>query len=209
MRGVALVSGGIDSPVALYVMARHMECLALHMDTRPFLPMDERGKVASLVRRVAEAAGRQIPLWHVPFGEVVQRAIAAHTRPHYHCLLCKRMMYRVAAALAGQQRASVVVTGENLGQVASQTLHNLRVLEESIDLPVVRPLIGLDKQEIVDLARHIGTYQLSIEEAPSCLLVPDAPATAAALEAVHAEEENLDVAGLTARALKEARMEKL
>lgn len=209
MRGVALVSGGIDSPVALYVMARHMDCLALHMDTRPFLAMDERGKVASLVQRVAEAAERQIPLWHVPFGEIVQRVIAAQTRSPYHCLLCKRMMYRVADAMARKQGASIIITGENLGQVASQTLRNLRVLENSVDLPVVRPLIGLDKQEIVNLAKHLGTYPLSIEEASSCLLVPDAPATAASLDAVQSEEEKLDILQLVARSVKEARMAKL
>lgn len=207
--GIALMSGGIDSPVALYVMIREMPCTALHMDTRPFVETNERDKVHRMAERIAEVTGQEIQLGHAPFGEIVQQVLWERSTPRYRCVLCKRMMYRVAEAVAREQGADIIITGDNLGQVASQTLRNLMVLEESVELPVVRPLIGLDKEEIITLAKHIGTFELSIAAAPSCQLVPPKPSTAATIAAVHKEEDRLDVAELVRRTIDGLRIEKL
>jgi thiamine biosynthesis protein ThiI len=208
MSAVALLSGGIDSPVALYIMARRMDCTALFMDTRPF--MDEPpGKIHALVRQVMHVADASIPLYTAPFGRLVQQEIRRHATPRFRCLLCKRMMYRAAAALARQRGADILVTGENLGQVASQTLSNLAVLDDAVALPVVRPLIGLDKQEIIQIAERIGTYEHSIAGDASCSLVPRQPATMSKRAALRDEEAKLDVRGLVAAMMDQMTQEKL
>ncbi len=208
MNAVALLSGGIDSPVALYVMARRMDCTALFMDIQPY-GGEPRDKLPLLVRRVEQATDASIPLWVAPFGRTVQREIQRHPRRRYRCLLCKRMMYRVAARLADAVGADILVTGENLGQVASQTLANLRAIDDAVSMPVIRPLIGLDKQEIIDIARRIGTYSRSIAGGASCSLVPSRPATRSTPGALREEEAQLDVQPLVAAAVEQLTREKL
>lgn len=208
MNAVALLSGGIDSPVALYVMAKRMDCIALFMDIQPY-GEEPRDKVQTLVRRVEQAADVSVPLYTAPFGRVVQREIQRHPHRRYRCLLCKRMMYRVAARLADDVDARLLVTGENLGQVASQTLFNLQVIDDAVSLPVVRPLIGLDKQEIIDIARRIGTYSRSITGGTGCTLVPSQPATRSTHAALQEEEAKLDVQALVAATAEQLAREKL
>ncbi|MFO8133627.1 MAG: hypothetical protein R6U10_06845 [Thermoplasmatota archaeon] len=208
MSAVALLSGGIDSPVALYVMARRMDCAALFMDTTPFME-EPHGKIRDLVRQVMQAAETSIPLYVTPFGLTVQQEIRRRVTPRFRCLLCKRMMYRVAERLAAGRDADVLVTGENLGQVASQTLSNLAVLDDAVSVPVVRPIIGLDKQEIIMIAKRIGTYQHSIAGGASCSLVPSRPATMSRLAVVRDEEAKLDVPGLVDTAMEQLSQEKL
>jgi thiamine biosynthesis protein ThiI len=208
MKAVTLLSGGIDSPVALYVMAKRMECNALFMDTGPFME-EPPGKIPVLVRQVERATDAMIPLYRAPFGRLVQWEIRRQATPRFRCLLCKRMMYRVAERLAAEVDADVLVTGENLGQVASQTLSNLVVLDDAVSLPIIRPLIGLDKQEIIEIAKRIGTYEHSIAGNASCTLVPRQPATASKLPAVQDEETKLDVSGLVEAALEQLVQEKL
>ena len=207
MKAVVLVSGGIDSPVALYIMAKKMECIALHMDNRPFGGDGE--KVTGLVRHISGITGRKIELLTVPFGSMVQREIYEKCEERYRCVMCKRMMYRVAEEIGRNEGAEIIVTGENLGQVASQTLQNLMVMESAIGMPVVRPLVGLDKEEIISIAKRIGTYEISIKKSESCSLVPSKPATSAPADVIKAEEEKIDVEGMIKRAKSRAIMEKL
>ena len=208
MKAVALLSGGIDSSVALYVMAKQMECTALFMDTSPFME-EPSGKIPVLVRQVERAADVSIPLYMVPFGRLVQWEIRRQATPRFRCLLCKRMMYRVAERLAAKVGANVLITGENLGQVASQTLSNLVSLDDAVSLLIIRPLIGLDKQEIIEIAKRIGTYEHSIAGSASCSLVPRRPATASKLTVVREEEAKLDVPALVEEVLDQLVHEKL
>ncbi|MEW5937040.1 MAG: hypothetical protein AB1665_04370 [Candidatus Thermoplasmatota archaeon] len=195
MKGVLLLSGGIDSPVAgLMMMEQGMDLVLLHMDNRPFTDDRHIEKVRVLHEMLSACVGSPIPLFVAPHGRIAQSVIAKHCDRHLHCVLCRRMMLRTAEALVLREGAGCIVTGESLGQVASQTLGNLYVEECAIALPVLRPLIGLDKEEIVARARALGTYPVSTAPGLCCTIAPELPSTAAALERVMAEEAKLDLA---------------
>jgi thiamine biosynthesis protein ThiI len=194
VRYLALISGGIDSPVAAHLMlSRGAEIVLVHFDTRPFT--DDAGveKVRALVDRLRELHG-DFPAYLVPHSGTAQRATDRGTPKRLNCILCRRMMYRVASAIARREGATGLVTGESLGQVASQTLQNIAVEQQAMDgLPVVRPLIGLDKSEIMEIARRIGTYDISTMPAMGCTIVPSRPSVAARSVEVEAVEEELDL----------------
>jgi thiamine biosynthesis protein ThiI len=200
-RLVSLFSGGIDSPVAAWlVMKRGAEVLPLLLDQRPHVGED----YIERARRAFEAVDRYAPsgefgFYAAPFGKVMSRILESPV-PKLRCVLCKRSMYRVAATFADERRALGIVTGESLGQVASQTLHNLYVLDDVVELPVFRPLIGMDKVEIENIARHIGTYGISARTMNGCTVVPDKPATRSRIEDVTNLEEELGLPGLCSEA---------
>lgn len=189
MKIVVLMSGGIDSPVAAYLLAQNHEVILFHMDNRPFTDDRERGKVEKLVKKLREAAGKEMALYTAPHGAVSQAAFAKACTSRYQCVLCKRMMLRTAQALAKKLGADAIGTGESLGQVASQTLQNMYVEESVVDIPVLRPLLGLDKTEIMEIAREIGTYEISVLPAGGCTAVPSKPSVKAELEKILEEEE--------------------
>lgn len=120
------------------------------------------------------------------------------------CVLCKRAMLRVAEIIAKREGAKAVITGENLGQVASQTLYNIHVIDQAVSMPVFRPLIGMDKMDIVRLAQEIGTYEISIRSRPCCKVVPKYPETRAALKRTIDAESAIDIDGLISRAVEKA-----
>ena len=200
-RLVSLFSGGIDSPVAAWLMMkRGAEILLLFMDQRPHVGES----YVDRVERVFEAVSRYVPsegfrLYVAPFGMVMSRILEAPV-PRLRCVLCKRAMYRVAAAFAAEKNARGIVTGESLGQVASQTLDNLYVLDEATSMPLLRPLIGLDKVEIEEMARRICTYDISARSVEGCTVVPDKPATKSRLEEVVELEEELGLLRLCSEA---------
>ncbi|MDR5708382.1 MAG: tRNA uracil 4-sulfurtransferase ThiI [Armatimonadota bacterium] len=199
-RAVGLLSGGIDSPVALWMMARRgMEILPLHFHAFPFTSERSKEKVMGIVARLATWTG-PLRLRVAPFAEV-QRAIGQSVPEPLWTLVMRRMMMRVAERLAEAVGARALVTGENLGQVASQTVEALHVIEAATRLPVLRPLVGMDKQEIVALAERIGTYELSILPYEDCctLFVPRHPRTRPSLEEVEAAERALPVEELVGR----------
>jgi thiamine biosynthesis protein ThiI len=186
---VALFSGGIDSPVAAYMMMRRgCRVVPLYIGLTPYLDEDALDKA----RAVLEALRRYDPDLElvVQADDYLARARARMRRSEERltCVVCKRRMYRLAAALAGEVGALGIVTGESLGQVASQTLDNLAVLDGAVDLPVYRPLIGLDKNEIIGVARRIGTFVPSTAPGCGCRAVPDVAATKADLAEVEAIE---------------------
>lgn len=189
---VSLFSGGIDSPVAAwFMMKRGANVRLLFLDQRPFVGDDYYER--SLV--VAKKLRRYVPLkgyilYIAPAGKIMEE-IANRVPARLTCVVCKRMMYRVACSLAEKIGADGIVTGENLGQVASQTLRNLKVLDEASTLPVYRPLIGFEKMEIVAWARKIGTYEASTASIHGCSAVPAKPATKAKLADVLNAEGNL------------------
>lgn len=193
MRGLVLLSGGIDSPVAAYLMGRQgMEIVLVHFDNRPFTSDQEIEKAKSLMLKLDDALGRKSPKLLVPHGKA-QTEFARSCRRNMECVLCRRMMLRVAERLAAKHGADCIVTGESLGQVASQTLANIYVEERATSLPIIRPLIGFDKVEIEKIAKHIGTYEISILPGLCCTIAPKKPSTYSRLETALDEETKVDL----------------
>ncbi len=192
-RGVMLMSGGIDSPVGLYYMLRQgHDMLAVHLDNRPFTDDTPLEKITDHIQVLSERFGRKIPLYVLPHGPT-QITLMRETDRHVGCVLCRRFMWRAAERIADREGATFLATGEALGQVASQTLSNMRTATASVHLPIVRPLIGFDKQEIEAVARTIGTYGISTRPGVCCQAVPDKPATRTGLVQILAEEQRIDV----------------
>jgi tRNA uracil 4-sulfurtransferase len=201
-RVLALLSGGIDSPVAAWrMMRRGCRVDFVHFHSVPFLDRTSQEKARELTRLLVDWE-READLYLVPFGEVQRQIVAGVGRP-LRVVLYRRMMLRIAEAIARRAGAEALVTGESLGQVASQTLANLAVIEAAAGLPVLRPLIGTDKNEITVEAVRIGTFETSTLPDQDCcsLFVPRHPATRAQLADVLAAEERLDVAALVAAAV--------
>jgi thiamine biosynthesis protein ThiI len=199
---VALLSGGIDSPVAAYRMLRRgCRIVFVHYHSHPFQDSTSRQKAADLTRCLTRFQFHS-RLCLVPFGEL-QREIVAKTPGPLRVVLYRRFMARIAAEIARREGAKGLVTGESLGQVASQTLENLAVVEEAVGLPVHRPLIGNDKEEIVQQARALGSYEISILPDQDCcsLFAPRHPATFSNLEEVRRAESCLAVERLVQMAL--------
>jgi len=195
-RGVMLMSGGIDSPVALhYLLRQGHEMLAVHMDNRPFTDDSPLAKVVDHLAILRERYHQPIPMYLIPHGPT-QITLMRSTDRHFGCVLCRRFMWRSAERIAVQEGASFLATGEALGQVASQTLPNMRSATASVQLPIVRPLIGFDKQEIEAVAKSIGTYGISTRPGVCCQAVPDHPATRSNLVQILKEEERVDVDGI-------------
>ncbi len=193
-RVVALISGGFDSPVAAYrMMQRGCRVIFVHFHSTPYQDKTSQEKVRDLVSLLTRHQFRSL-LYMVPFGEIQRQIVAAVARP-LRVVLYRRMMLRIAEAIARKEKAKALVTGESLGQVASQTLDNMAVIQQAARLPILRPLVGMDKQEIVDQSRRIGTFDISSVPDQDCcqLFVPKHPATKARFNEVEADEAKLDV----------------
>lgn len=189
---VVLISGGIDSPVAAWLMMkRGCEVVALFMNPSPLVDERTVNRAMRAVEKLAEWKNTEIKTYVAPYGSVLIELLKVGNR--LGCVLCKRMMYRVAELAAEKEGAKAIVTGESIGQVASQTLDNLSAIDAVTNFPVFRPLIGTDKAEIVELAKKIGTYEISILPANCCLGPPLRPATKTSLEKVERTEAPLDV----------------
>ena len=192
-RGVMLMSGGIDSPVALHFLLRQgHEMVAVHMDNRPFTDDSPLAKVVDHLALLRERYHQPIPMYVLPHGPT-QVTLMRSTDRHVGCVLCRRFMWRSAERVALREGATFLATGEALGQVASQTLSNMRTATASVKLPIVRPLIGFDKSEIESVAKSIGTYGISIRPGVCCQAVPDRPATRSNLVQILQQEERIEV----------------
>jgi thiamine biosynthesis protein ThiI len=209
-RVVVLFSGGIDSPVAAWMaMKRGCAAVLLAFHSYPWVGQGFERKVEALARVLARFQPRT-RLVLAPLAEI-QVAVRDSAPSPYRTVLYRRMMQRIAGRLARVERAGAVVTGESLGQVASQTLPNLTLIEEAGDLPVLRPLIGLDKTEIIERARRIGTFALSIANEPDCCTVfqPEHPVIHGRREECLEAEAKLDVEGLVTRSFEARRVVEL
>ena len=196
-QAVGLFSGGIDSPVALWMlMKRGVGVLPLFMDQRPFVGDSYVDRAITAFKHMATYVPRSTyKLYAAPMGDVMQR-ITETEELRFTCVMCKRSMYRIAQEFAKRHEALAVITGESMGQVASQTLSNMYVLSSSIQLPILRPLVGLDKIEIEDIARIIGTYKLTAKSTEGCKAVPEGPATRSRIEVIEGLEKDLDLVAL-------------
>jgi thiamine biosynthesis protein ThiI len=204
IRLISLISGGIDSPVATYLMLSSDAMVsALYLDNRPFTDEKTKNKVIELVKRLELVSQCRIKLYIAPHGQN-QKHFARTCNRHVGCILCRRMMLRIGSALADQNNAIALVTGDSLGQVASQTLQNLKVESQVIPLPILRPLIGLDKLEIEAVAKKIGTYEISISPGLCCTIVPKKPSTNAKLDRILEEEKKVDIQSMVQESIENA-----
>jgi thiamine biosynthesis protein ThiI len=207
MKVVCLLSGGIDSPVAAYTLARNgADLILLHMDNRPYADPASVEKAMELAQMIQDGIGRPTQLYVAPHGGS-QLQISQKCQRNLQCVLCKRTMLKVARNVARSLGADAIATGESLGQVASQTLYNIVSEESGLDFPVLRPLIGFDKLEIESIAKRIGTYEVSIRKgtAPvACSIVPYHPATMATPELISAQEGRLDIESVAREAADQA-----
>lgn len=196
-RAMLLLSGGIDSPVAGYMIAKRGAVIdAIHFESFPYTSERAKEKVLELARIVTEFTGKMNV--HVVSLTHIQEELKRSVNEEYFTLLLRRSMMRLAERMARQCHCEALVTGESLGQVASQTMQALNVTDSVVGLPVFRPCIGMDKEEIITVARKIGTFETSILPYEDCCTVftPRHPKTRPVLEKVLAEEQKLDMAAL-------------
>ena len=202
-KALCLLSGGIDSPVAAYMMAkRGLQIDAIHFHSMPYTSEQAKEKVVSLAKIVSAYAGH-VKLHVVPFTEI-QENIHKFCPPEYMITIMRRIMMRISERLAMQINAGALVTGESLGQVASQTMQSITVTNKVIErLPVFRPLIGFDKEEIVKISKHIDAFETSILPYQDCctIFLPKNPVIRPKLELIERAEKALDVEGLIKRAM--------
>jgi thiamine biosynthesis protein ThiI len=207
---VCLLSGGIDSPVAAYrMMKRGCRVIFVHFHSQPFADRTSQDKAVDLARLLTryQFASR---LYVVPFGETQQEVVSQVAGP-LRVLVYRRLMLRIAEQIARKEGAQALVTGESLGQVSSQTIENIAAIEEAATLPILRPLVGMDKEEITQQARQFGTYEISTIPDQDCcsMFAPRQVVTHATDEEIALAERPLDLEPLVQRALSAARLVEL
>jgi thiamine biosynthesis protein ThiI len=200
-----LVSGGIDSPVAAYLGIRKGWLpVFIYFDNTPFAGEDTKDRALRTIGRVIEVTGVKGRIFVVPHGEDLGEAMKKCGR-NLTCLLCKRLMYRKAEIVAAQNDCEAIVTGEILGEQASQTMCNLILNTPIISLPIIRPLIGMNKREVEDIGKSIGTYDISITKAQGCGAASIKARTKAKAPELDRAEQNLSIEEMVQTAIKGAK----
>ena len=206
--GLLLLSGGIDSPVAGYMMGRRgMNISALHFTSEPYTSERARDKVVKLSKILSDYCG-DIKFYSVSLTEI-QESIKKYCDEDYTTILLRRFMIKIADKIAKSNKFDCIITGESLGQVASQTIEAIKVIYDNINIPVFRPCIGLDKYQIIETSEKIGTYETSVEPYEDCCTVftPRHPVTKPKLGKVIEEENRIaDITGLIERALDDIKI---
>ena len=199
-RLVSLFSGGIDSPVATWMMMkRGADVVPVFFDQRPYVGEEYRERALEAAKILSDYVPLSSFSLYVADLSSVMEKILSSRKPGLRCILCKRSMYRLASQIAHKLGARGLITGESMGQVASQTLDNLAVLSEASKLPVYRPLIAFDKVEIEAVSKRIGTYAVTARRVEGCSVVPKRPKTRSNLEDIKKLEDELDLAVLEPR----------
>jgi thiamine biosynthesis protein ThiI len=202
-KALLLLSGGIDSPVAGWHLQKRGVCLeAVHFYSFPFTGEQSKEKVIALCRLLSRWQGAPLKL-HVAHFTDIQKAIRRECDEAYSITLMRRMMFRLAERLARQSKALALITGESVGQVASQTLESIAAINDVVDIPVLRPLIGLDKAEIVRIAQRIGSFDISILPYEDCctIFVPLHPVIRPQIAKAQKLEQELNIKSLLEEAL--------
>ncbi|RLI64926.1 MAG: hypothetical protein DRO67_03435 [Candidatus Asgardarchaeum californiense] len=193
MKFVSLISSGIDSPVATYLLSKKTdEIILVHADNRPFTDDREIEKFISISKHIKKQSSSKISCLLIAHGPSLESYIN-NCQNRFTCVFCKRMLLRYAEKIAKINNAKAIIMGDSLGQVASQTLKNIRTIEQDINMPILRPLIGLDKEDVIKIAKKIGTFDLSIEKSDGCSAVPIKPSTQAKLDQILFEEEKINI----------------
>ncbi len=200
---VALISGGIDSPVAAWLMMkRGCEIIPLYLNNEPFSDETTRERAMQCIDVLQKwAPQKKFTIYEAGHGDNLL-AFLSSCDSRLNCVLCRRMMYRIAGKVLSLENAHGIITGSSLGQVASQTSQNMLVEMYGMEYPIYHPLIGLDKLEITEIARKIGTFESSTKPATCCMAVPEYPSTAAKPEEVLEAEKQIDVPSLVDSAMK-------
>ena len=209
-KSAILISGGIDSPVAAYMMAKRGLVLnAIHFASPPYTSPQAEEKVHNLLRKVSRYSGN-ITLFTVGFTEI-QEAIRDNCPEELFTLVMRRFMMRISQKIADREECKALITGESLGQVASQTLNALACTDAVVSIPVFRPVIGLDKEEIIKISRQIDTFDISIEPYEDCCTVftPKHPKTKPQISILEQAELSLDVDALIERALENTKIQNI
>lgn len=207
-KAAVLISGGIDSPVAGYMMAkRGLELVCIHFASPPYTSQRARLKVEGLVKKLAAYAGR-IKLIIVPFTEI-QEQIKLHCPEDLSVVIMRRFMMKLSQQIAVDNDCGALITGESLAQVASQTLQAINCTDSAVSIPVFRPLIGMDKEEIIDLSKKMDAFEISIQPYEDCctIFTPKHPRTRPNLEQVLKAEQKLDQDYLIDKALSSLEIE--
>jgi thiamine biosynthesis protein ThiI len=202
-----LMSGGIDSPVAAHLMLRKgVKCVWLHFHSFPLVSNKSIEKIKELAE-VFKSYQSKLKIYYLPFGKA-QMEIKAKSPEGYRILLYRRLMFRIAEEISAKENSKALATGESLGQVSSQTLPNMNIIEESVKIPILRPLIVMDKQEITDLAKKIGTYEISIKPHEDCctLFTPKHSTAEGKLEEVKKLEKKINIKKLIRETIKEKKI---
>ena len=204
MKFVSLVSSGIDSPVATYLLSKKAEELILvHADNRPFTDEKELENFIKLAKHLKKHISCKMKAYTLQHGNTLH-SYKKRCEDRFTCIFCKRMLLRYAEKIAEKEQADAIIMGDSLGQVASQTLQNIRVIEQAVSIPILRPLIGLDKEDIIKTAKEIDTYDLSILPSDGCSAVPKKPSTKANLDQILSEENKINTFNLVNNAVDNA-----
>jgi len=196
MKFVSLISSGIDSPVATYLFSNIAKGIILvHTDNRPFTDDREITNFIEISVHLKKKMKSDIKVYIVPHKESLN-SFRQNCNNRFTCVFCKRMMLRYAQEIAKKEKAEAIIMGDSLGQVASQTLQNIRVVDQAVEFPILRPIIGYDKEQIVNIAKEIGTYDLSIRKSDGCSAVPKKPSTRTQIDTILAEEDKIDITKL-------------
>ena len=209
-KAAVLISGGIDSPVAAWMMAkRGVELTAVHFASPPYTSERAEEKVKELLARVSEYSGR-MRLFTVPFTKI-QETIQARCPEELFTIIMRRMMMKIASHIGTREGCAALITGESLGQVASQTIHAIACTDAAAGLPVFRPLIGMDKEEIVRISRKIEAFDISIQPYEDCCTVftPKHPRTRPVLKFVELAESGVEWEEMLREAADQAMMTKI
>ena len=206
-KAAVLISGGIDSPVASYMMAkRGLELTAIHFASPPYTSERAEEKVVELLKKVSAYSGR-MNMYTVPFTKI-QEQIREKCHEEYFTIIMRRFMMKIAERVAKQNDCLALITGESLGQVASQTIGAIACTDDACSMAVFRPLIGMDKEEIIEISRKIDTFDISIQPYEDCCTVftPKHPRTRPVLADVIAEENKIDYEPLIEEAVKNVKL---
>jgi thiamine biosynthesis protein ThiI len=202
---VCLISGGIDSPVAAWLMMRKgLTPIFLYFDNTPLTDETTRQRTVEAVEKLSQMMPEKHAKLHiVPHGDHLTQFVSK-SQKNLTCVLCKRMMYRIAEKIAEKEGAEAIVTGEIIGEHASQTIRNLLIQSKGLTkkVAVLRPLAGMNKTEVEKIAREIGTFDISTKPASCCTGAPEKPRTRAHIEEVYKAEKNLDIQSMVEKALK-------
>ncbi len=197
MKAILLLSGGFDSPVAGYLLnKKNIELIALFFSLEPFTDEQAEEKANKLSEKIG------CTKFLVVKNGLQHKEIIEKCNNRYYYVLTRRLMYRIAEKLAEKYACDFIATGENLGQVGSQTLANMNVIDNAVKIKVIRPLLCNDKVETINLAREIGTYEISKGPEVCCVLAPKNPVTGTTVKRIEKEEENLDIPKMVNEALE-------
>ena len=201
MKGILLVSSGFDSAVAGHLMKqKNVDIVAVHF-----------GSEGSKQEKWTEDILKKIKvdkLYIIDLAPALEEFLTK-SEERFVCVFCKRMMLRIAEKLADKEKADFLITGESLGQVASQTLHNMTVVDKAVKIKIMRPLLSMDKKDIMDIAKEIGTYDISRQSTICCAFVPGRPATKSTLQQMEKQEAGIDINKIIKERLKAAKIKSI